>query len=164
MTEMSEPNETAAGLMPVSTPRSVSRAGLAVISIALLAGTSISGYLTLSALSGTPVRGCGTSAEAADCHEVLSSRWSTWLGMPVAVPAVSLFATGLVVSVFMWPFVPPHPRTLACRLNTCLISLLAAAAVWFVGLQAMIVGKWCVLCMGVHACSLVAFVCWSLPV
>src|SRR4051794_20572145 len=63
---------------------------------------SVAGYLAFHSVTGTSVAGCGMGS-ANGCDVVLSSSWSKWLGVPVAVLGVGLFATlaplGLVLGL-----------------------------------------------------------------
>src|SRR5215213_2502249 len=70
-------------------PRSRPAAGWIGWCIVAIAGIAagISGYLLWRTLAeaGAPP-GCGPDS---GCEQVLSSRWSTWMNLPVAAPAVA---------------------------------------------------------------------------
>ena len=61
-----------------------------------VAGLGISVYLAWTALSMTPVYGCG-GGDVIDCGHVLKSKWSKVFGIPVSVPAGGLYASMLVI-------------------------------------------------------------------
>src|SRR6478672_7609227 len=62
-----------------------------VWSVPLLAAIAcgVAGYLAYQSLTGKTPSGCG---EGGGCEDVLHSRWSTWLGIPVSLSAVAVYA------------------------------------------------------------------------
>ncbi len=121
--------------------------------LALLA-CSVSGYLVWIALSAGEAVGCGG---AMDCDAVLQSFWSKWLGLPVSIPALSMYLTLLFALAFAGPLAPDNVRKLAWTLTTALTSLAALAAVWFVFLQMAVVQAFCTWCFTVHVAGLGMF-------
>jgi hypothetical protein len=72
----------------------------------------------------------------------------------VALPALSLYATLLIALAFSGPAAPQQVQQLAWK-AACWLSLLAgAAAIWFIALQAFVVGSFCTWCLTVHACGI----------
>lgn len=63
------------------------------------AGAGLSSYLAWTAITTTKVFGCGGSVF--DCSHALNSRWSTWFGIPVGVPAIGLYIAAFVALVFV---------------------------------------------------------------
>ncbi len=133
--------------------------GPAKLLIALIAALSVvalglSGYLSWSTWNSSPLAGC-TGEGLIDCDTVLSSVWSKWLGMPVSL--FGLF-TYVVILASLGP-VAKYANGLAWTvLFTC--SLLAAgAAMWFIGLQALVIHSFCFYCMIVHTCGISVCVC-----
>jgi uncharacterized membrane protein len=113
---------------------------------------AIAGYLAWIAVSGGAVAGCA-AAGPIDCDEVLSSRWSTWLGVPVGFLAVATYGSLLVTAAFIGPWVPPRTARLAWGLLVALAVMIGGAAAWFVGLQWLAVERFCTWCLAEHAAS-----------
>lgn len=135
----------------MSGPAKILTALITVLSVVAL---GLSGYLTWSTWSSSPVAGC-TGEGLVDCDTVLSSIWSKWLGLPV-----SLFGlvTYIAILASIWPVAKHANGSAWTILFTC--SLLAAgAAIWFISLQAIVIHSFCFYCLIVHACGLSVCVC-----
>ncbi len=120
------------------------------ISVLALVALGVSSYLTWVTWQSETVAGCTTDS-LLDCDEVLSSRWSKWFGLPVSLLGgvtyfFILFTAWLAVS---------RSRDLAMTTLFSLTLLAAGAAVWFIGLQAFEVRRFCYYCLTVHSCGLV---------
>jgi len=96
---------------------------------------------------------CGDS-ELADCDEVLDSRWSHWLNVPVSLPAVAVYMTLAVVPWFEDRPFSPKWRSAAVTVSVTLTTVAAGAAIWFAGIQLVKLHKICPFCMTVHLCGL----------
>jgi uncharacterized membrane protein len=114
-------------------------------------GLLLSIYLVRLAFSAEPAAGCGPGTA---CDLVLRSRWSSWLGMPVSLPGASWYASIVVALGFVGPRVPAPLRRGAWGLACGLSCAAAAAAVWFLGVQALALRLGCPYCLGVHACGM----------
>lgn len=123
----------------------------------------ISAYLTWAALNKSGVAGCGGSVFS--CDHVLSSRWSNWFSIPVAMGAMGLYAAMIVALSFCGEKTSETFRRLALRILT--MSGLAAglAAIWFISLQVFAIGHFCSYCLGAHACGLIiaTMILWKRP-
>ena len=114
----------------------------------------ISVYLLLLTITGQNAVGCGGSSWL-DCGDVLNStKWSTWLGVPVSLGAMNVYGAIFVASWFIggnaiWR----HQRIAWYLLAGCAV-LAAGAAVWFVGVQILAVDGFCPYCLAVHLCGL----------
>lgn len=118
--------------------------------IALVAlGTS--SYLAWVTFNSGNVAGCG-SGDTFDCSHVLSSRWSSLLGIPVSYPAVVLYA---LVSVLL--IAPANWISAQWRwpLVTFAAFLAGLGGLWFIGLQVFLLKHLCAYCLVVHGCGLV---------
>ena len=124
------------------------------IRLLTLTAMLVSGYLAWSAFAYADVIGCGNLGPL-DCSEVLQSRWSHWIFIPVSVPAVSLYATLFVLSWFVGPRAPTRVARAAWLLVIVLSVTAAGAAVWFTLLQAFEIGSLCIYCLVIHVCALV---------
>lgn len=108
-------------------------------------GLAICGYLAwVSWAEGGQAAGCGGEAE---CGGALTGRWSTWLGLPVSLPAVVVYAgalgaLGRVNSGAMG----------AWRVLVAIAAMLVGAAAWFVAMQVR-EGTICLYCLAAHACG-----------
>ena len=131
---------------------------VAKTSIAILAAAAaaVSLYLTITALIGTVPVGCGKGL--LDCESALATRWSTWLGLPVSALGFSAYATLAGVACLSLLRLPPRLET-ACRsLTLALVAVVAAAGLWFLAVQAAVIGRFCLYCMAIHGCGLATVV------
>jgi uncharacterized membrane protein len=108
------------------------------------------GLILKQSVDGADAAGC---APAVGCAPVLSSSWSRWFGVPVVIPGFFLYlaillATGPAASA---------EQPLAKRLGWLALAVLAITAggsgVWFIALQARMLGAVCLYCMAVHFCG-----------
>jgi len=114
-----------------------------VISGLALVGLVINGLLVIQSLSGDSIAGCGGGSS---CHDVLNSRWSSLLGVPVAILGFLLYLVFLVAL---------YRRNLWV-LYICLGLILGAVA-WFVFVQTVIIGRFCLWCMAAHGVGVMIF-------
>ncbi len=136
---------------PFTSPTGEGRAKLLLRLIAALAVVALclSGYLTWTTWSASQVAGCGTDG-LVDCDHVLASNWSQWLGLPVGLLG-ALAYVGILAAC--WP-AARHAQGLARTALLALSLLAAGSAVWFIGLQMVVLQSYCVYCMAVHSCGL----------
>lgn len=130
---------------------------IGLVAVGGLVGLGLSGYLSYVALNSGSLVGCGQGVFR--CDEVLQSRWSKWNGLPVSFAAVSIYLSLLGILPFTVRQVPATIRTVAWTLVTLLSLSAAGAAIWFIGLQVLVIGKVCVYCLAAHACGLFAAGC-----
>ncbi len=128
--------------------------GAIVLSLVAL---SISGYLSFVAFTSSKIAGCG-SGGTFDCEHVLHSKWSTFLGLPVAAWASTLYIS--VVSALAFGARSATARE-ESQLKTWVWAIVATAAVsaglaalWFIGLQVFVLKHLCPWCLGAHTCGL----------
>jgi uncharacterized membrane protein len=125
-----------------------------------LLATALSACLAYeSRAHGPALPGCGDETLAPfDCDHLLTTRWSTVLGIPVAIPATALYAILFLNAATLRP-APPAAQSLRNSWQTmiALSALAAAAALWFLGLQAIALHRWCPYCLVVHVCGLSIF-------
>lgn len=127
----------------------------ACISVAI--GTS--GYLLWADVTSSPIVGCGSGGGWVDCGQVASSRWSLWLGVPVSLLALGIYlamALGLVGGA--GGRFSPAVRRVGWAVVTAVAFAAGLSAVWFVGLQLVVLKHVCVYCMIAHACGLIVTV------
>jgi uncharacterized membrane protein/protein-disulfide isomerase len=118
-----------------------------------VAGLGISVYLAWTALSMTPVYGCG-GGEVIDCGHVLKSKWSKVFGIPVSVPAGGLYASMLVMLGFAGLNAPRAMKQMVWNALTAGACMAGLAALWFISLQIFALSKICPYCVAVHTCGL----------
>lgn len=129
-----------------------------VLTVILVAGLGLCGYLTYASLTASPVAGCGFNSS---CHDVLNSEWSKWFTLPVSVVGLAVYASALGILAFTFTPIPEENRRQGEQWVLVLMTLAAVSAIWFIGVQAGMLGKYCPYCMAAHACSLVgAVVAW----
>ncbi|MEM8946469.1 MAG: vitamin K epoxide reductase family protein [Planctomycetota bacterium] len=121
-----------------------------LITVLALVALGIAGYLTWVAWQSGKVAGC-TAESLLDCDDVLTSRWSKWLGMPVSLLGMATYAAilGLV-----WP-AASRPNGAAVTALFAAGALATGAAAWFIGLQAIQLQSFCAYCLTAHGCALV---------
>jgi uncharacterized membrane protein len=118
-----------------------------------VAGLGISIYLAWTALSMTPVYGCG-GGEVINCGHVLKSKWSKVFGIPVSVPAGGLYASMLVMLGFAGLNAPHAMKQMVWNALTAGACMAGGAALWFISLQVFALSKICPYCIAVHTCGL----------
>lgn len=138
-------------VVPTAAPYSAGR--LLSLRLLCLAALLISGYLAWSAIRMQPVIGCSGS-ELIDCEHVLNSRWSKVLGVPVSVPAVGLYATLLGLLAFAGRPAPLAFQQLLSLVLSAGFLTAGWAALWFTGLQVLVLQHLCPWCLAAHACGL----------
>jgi uncharacterized membrane protein len=109
-----------------------------------VAALGINIFLLTRTLGDAAIAGCG----GGPCDEVLASRWSSLLGLPLPAFGILVYAL-LLLSFFR--------RLEILRLP--LLGGIAGAALWFIAVQAFILGKFCPWCMAAHGIGLVLVLC-----
>ena len=112
----------------------------------------VAGYLLwATTVEGGGLAGCG---EGSGCDDVLGSRWSLWLGLPVSMFALGFYLLLAGGILFLYP---PRKRN-ANRLPWLVPVALAGGIVicWFVLLQAAVIRSFCVYCLADHVLGLLA--------
>ncbi len=111
-------------------------------------GLAINCLLLFHHLSGVRIAGCGAGGS---CETMLNSQWSVVLGVPVSMAGAGVYLVLMIAIV----------RKNLLWVNICLGAMLGAA-VWFVFVQAVIIGRLCPWCMTGHAVglSLVGLTFW----
>ena len=108
-------------------------------------------YLAFHSVTGSSVAGCGMG-DHNGCDVVLSSSWSKWLGVPVAVLGLACYAALASLSVLLfWRSAANHWITTAF---VALAIVAAGASVWFIGVQAFAIGSFCKFCLVTDACGI----------
>jgi uncharacterized membrane protein len=117
-------------------------------------GIGVSSYLAYVHFQGlAPI--CPTNGGIVDCAAVVTSQWSTILGIPVPV-------LGLAFFVGMIPFQLPvawrsaNPLVRRARLLGCAIGV--GMIVWLLYAELFLIGKICLWCTSVHVLTFVLFV------
>ncbi len=110
-------------------------------------------YLASTSLSGRALPGCRPEE---GCGDLLASRWAYWLGVPVSVPAIAIYAALGAVTFVVQRKKPPLVRRRLCIAALALSSLIAAAALWFAGLQLFVAERWCQWCVATHLLAVAA--------
>lgn len=126
-----------------------------------LAAAGISGYLMwVSLIQRTMPAGCGGGS---GCSDVLTSRWSSVLGLPVSVPALALYVGAIGLLFAAGPSSPVRVRRIAWNGLIAVAASILAAAVWFIGLQAFILKAYCPWCMADHGLgvALAVMILWQ---
>ncbi|MEX0610789.1 MAG: vitamin K epoxide reductase family protein [Pirellulales bacterium] len=120
-----------------------------------------SAYLAWHAVNQTQVAGCGVDSQTG-CDMVLSSVWSNWLGVPVAVAGLACYATLAALSVLLGVQNPRASRWISTTF--IMLALIAAvASFWFLALQVIVIGHFCRFCIVADICGIVigAIAVWA---
>src|SRR5437016_397646 len=80
------------------------------VRILSLAAAAVGGYLAWASFGGAMFVGCGAPA---DCLQVLRGRWAYWLGIPVSIPAVTVYIAVLCATFWIQRPGPEHTKRLA---------------------------------------------------
>ncbi len=137
-----------------TSPRLVRLFTVAVLlsSIAL----AISGYLSYVAFTSSKILGCGGGVF--NCDHVLTSKWSTFLGLPVAAWAGSMYLGVLTALVATARSATSAQSSLMRQWSWSIVTTAAVsaglAAAWFIGLQAFVLEHYCPWCLGAHSCGI----------
>jgi uncharacterized membrane protein/thiol-disulfide isomerase/thioredoxin len=112
----------------------------------------IAGYLAIHSVSGTSVAGCGVGSSNG-CNVVLTSSWSKWLGVPVAVLGLAVYAALASLSPLLWWRNEEASRWITTAI--VLLSVVAAgASVWFIGVQVFAIHEYCKFCLVTDTCGI----------
>lgn len=112
----------------------------------------IASYLAWSSVTQSAVVGCAVGSHKG-CDLVLTSAWSKWLNIPVAVLGLGFYATLATLSVFLGVKSAIANRWIA----TTFVMLSVAAAgisMWFIGLQIFALGEYCQWCLVTDSCGI----------
>jgi uncharacterized membrane protein len=116
----------------------------------LAVALAIAVYLVRLAFVGGSVAGCGPES---GCGEVLKSRWSHVLGLPVSLFGAGIYAFLLFCSLFL------EPSSRAQRRLEAMASVLVlGGALWFTVIQALVLRAFCPWCCTAHALASVGVV------
>lgn len=124
------------------------------ITLAVLAWIAfgVASYLAWSAVTGSAIAGCSMNS-GHGCDVVLSSAWSKWLGIPVAVLGLGCYAALASLSILLWLRNEPASTWIATAF--VMLSIVAAlASIWFIGVQFFAIGDFCKFCLVADACGI----------
>lgn len=127
--------------------------GLLLVRLLLLVALMVDGYLSGISLTNGTVAGCGP---ASNCHVVLTSRWAYWLGIPVSVFGLLVYASLLGASFLVGAKTAAPQRKRAWQLLVLGSALILGAGVWFISLQFFVIKTICPFCMTAHTCAMLA--------
>lgn len=114
----------------------------------LAAGISLT--LALAGPGRVALPGCADAGP--DCDSVLTSAYAWILGLPAAWMGVVVFSL-FVLTSGAWARREP---TLAASLGGILAGVVLGGALWFVGVQAVILRQWCPWCLAAHVAGFTA--------
>ncbi len=119
----------------------------------LILAMLITAYLASNSLAkGNQVPGCGPNSS---CDKVLASPWAYWLGIPVSLPGLGLYAVFLI-STFSFKSDQLEKAKRALNTLTLCSFAIIGAAIWFVGVQAIAIKAFCPYCCTAHASASLA--------
>jgi uncharacterized membrane protein len=130
-----------------------------VATLVSLVGLGLATYLTYSHYSNPSeaTLGCflsGKGGGTVDCQAVLTSRYSSILGLPVALYGAVFF---LFMSVINLPALWRSPSLLVARLRLAAAVVGMATVLYLVSVELLAVKHICVWCTGVHILQFTLF-------
>ena len=112
----------------------------------------LSGVLSWHYLMGGSMVGCDGSSP---CGEVLSSKWSTILGvLPVSGLAVGTYMALLASIFFIDASTALEVRQLAWQMMLVIAGAVVGSAIWFTIVQKWMIGNFCLYCLSAHITGL----------
>lgn len=108
----------------------------------MLGALGITLFLAFQSLREGGIIGCGPNS---GCHKVLNSRWAYIVGIPV-----SLFAATLYTSMLAAIHSATHGHPPARKILSAGALMILGAALWFTGVQAVVLRAYCWFCMTAH--------------
>jgi uncharacterized membrane protein/thiol-disulfide isomerase/thioredoxin len=106
---------------------------------------SVAGYLAFHSVTGTAVAGC-TLGSGHGCDVVLSSSWSKWIGVPIAVLGLAVYATLASLALFLGRGGEAANRWIT-TIFVMLAVVAAGASAWFIGVQVFALRTYCRYCL-----------------
>lgn len=106
---------------------------------------SVAGYLAFHSVTGAAVAGC-TLGSGHGCDAVLSSSWSKWMGVPIAVLGLAVYATLASLGLFLGRGGEAANRWIT-TIFVMLAVVAAGASTWFIGVQIFALGTYCPYCL-----------------
>lgn len=122
------------------------------IALISLAGLFLGAYLTLYKFGFIGSLACGVTS----CEQVQTSRWSVFLGLPVATWGAGFYATMLILSIAGLQSRYADSRGLSLAL-VVLSGWGALFTAWLNYLEAFVIHAWCEWCIGSAAMVLLIF-------
>ncbi len=123
-----------------------------ILCLVTLIAVGLSIYLLLATLAGASLAGCDETSSF-DCDEILASRWSKWINIPVSAFGIVNYGLIFISLLMMRPIISLKLRKMAFSLYAMAIYLAVGAGLWFLGLQALKLDGYCLYCLGVHCCG-----------
>lgn len=115
----------------------------------------ISCYLAYASITATDIAGC-SSGQLFDCSHVLHSKYAKWMNIPVSLlAAVNYFGMLLALATICCIAKDSVIKQISWVLVAFTGIAAGMAAIWFVGLQALVLEHYCPWCLGAHACGLI---------
>jgi uncharacterized membrane protein len=120
----------------------------------------IAAYLAVTNFANSSVAGCVVGSHQG-CDAVLNSAWSKWLGIPVALLGANCYAALAGLSLLL--IVQPNQNRWVTTAWILLATLAAGASLWFIALQVIVIGEFCMYCLATDLCGIAigAITAWS---
>ena len=119
----------------------------------LVAALFVTAYLALVSFGQVgQAPGCGPGS---GCDVVLSTAWAKWLGLPVPVLGVIFYGAFLVSTFWLKQDDEAKAKRVLNAVTFCAFVVLGMA-VWFIGVQAMVIGAFCAYCCAAHGLASLA--------
>jgi uncharacterized membrane protein len=111
----------------------------------------VASYLAWNFVNNSPVAGCIVGSQTG-CDAVLTSSWSKWLGIPVAVLGLNCYALLAGLSVML--IVQPNANRWITTAFILLATVVGGASAWFIAVQVFAIGHFCIYCLITDVCGL----------
>lgn len=125
-----------------------------LMAIALL--NAIAAVLSLTLLRRAGKRSLPGCAPGSACDELSRSRWAFVGPVPVTVPAALLYVSIAATALDLAFHLPGRP--IARQVLSAQLYIAGGAALWFIGLQALILRRICIYCLATHLIAIAALV------
>ena len=131
------------------------------VAVLALVAAALAAYLTYGSFTHQVMAGCDGTGQV-DCNVVLSSSWSRFIGIPVALGGLLAYVPIFAMSWFAGSRDPLAIRWIGTTI-TALALLAVGAGAWFTFVQLVFLGKFCWYCLSTHFCGLIiaGLVVWS---
>lgn len=125
----------------------------AVSSATSATAAAISGWMFMGSRGAKGLPGC---AAGSGCDVVTRGRWSRLGRVPVSGIGFAVYSAMLMVSLVQHLQLPRSLVSAAGAIDVPVALMVIGAAIWFVGLQLLVIRRLCPYCMAIQTCGVIA--------
>ena len=127
-----------------------------VVTIPALVALAIATWFFYHGIGGRGLPGCGPES---GCDAVTRSRWSRCGRVPVAALGAMIYLTTFIASLLTGEARSVELQYAGWMTLLALVPVLAGGAIWFIGVQLLVIRRICRWCMLAHVLGLLISVC-----